>query len=99
MNGIIEIIHESGARNGDLIYVRSAEGVSIPGATLTTAPDLLALKVQAMKANHPLVAVGPPTTDESFADFVIDADAEEPALVKSRTNGRRGIQQEAEAQG
>lgn len=87
LKDIIAIIAESGAGQGDLIYVRSAGGAAIPGAYLTTAPDLLGLKVEAMKSDRPLVATGP-ATNEEFADIVIDADTDTPRLVKHRANGK-----------
>jgi hypothetical protein len=80
------LILESGASGGDLVYVRSNRGVPVPGAQLTTAPDLLGLKAQAVGMSEPLIASGPPI-DETFADVVIDADASEPAIVKAKANG------------
>jgi hypothetical protein len=76
------VIRESGAVAGQLVYVRSSRGVLIEGARLTTSPDLLHLKADAIQSDEPLVAVGP-ATDESYADFVIDADLDEPVIVKS----------------
>lgn len=84
--GIIEIIREIGAADGDLIYVRSSSRERVPGAISTSATDLLGLKVQAVESQSFLVATGP-ATDESFADFVIDANGEEPKVIKGRTNG------------
>lgn len=78
------LIRESGAVAGDLVYIRSSTGLLIDDSRLTTSPDLLHLKADALNAEEPLIAVGP-ATDESFADFVIDADGDEPAIVKSRT--------------
>jgi len=86
---ILTVIRNSGARKGDLIYVRlSSGGVSIEGARLTTAPDLLGLKLEALERDEPLVAMGP-ETNEAFADFVIDAETEEPVVIKSRVAGTR----------
>lgn len=85
---IKEIIRESGAQPGDLIYVRSSTGAGIANARLTTAPDLLGLKLEAIKdGDQPLVATGP-GTDETFADVVIDATESEPVLVKNKSNGQ-----------
>lgn len=80
------LILESGASGGDLVYIRSFRGESVPGARLTTAPDLLGLKAEAVGMSEPLIAIGPPI-DETFADVVIDADAVEPAIVKAKPNG------------
>lgn len=88
---VITVIRESGAGAGDLIYVRSASGITILGARLSTSPDLLHLKSEALRSQEPLVAVGP-ATDETFADVVIDADGPEPAIVKNKTgNGHRPV--------
>lgn len=84
---VISLIYESGASGGDLVYVRSNRGVAVPGARLTTAPDLLGLKAEAVGMSEPLIASGPPI-DETFADVVIDADAVEPSIVKAKVNGR-----------
>jgi hypothetical protein len=59
--------------------------------SLSTAPDLLGLKAEAIGLPEPLVASGPPI-DETFADVVIDADASEPAIVKSKPNGSGLVQ-------
>lgn len=83
---ISALILESGASGGDLVYVRSTRGLLVPGARLTTAPDLLGLKAEAIGLAEPLIASGP-AIDETFADVVIDADATEPAIVKPKPNG------------
>lgn len=80
------LILESGAAGGDLVYIRSAKGLPAPGVRLTTAPDLLGLKAEAVGLDQPLIAGGP-QTDETYADVVIDADATEPAIVKAKLNG------------
>lgn len=80
------LILESGASGGDLVYIRSHRGASVPGARLTTAPDLLGLKAEAVGLSEPLIAIGP-QIDETFADVVIDADASEPAIVKAKSDG------------
>jgi hypothetical protein len=80
---IYELIHESGAVGGDLVYVQSSNGTSLPGARLTTAPDLLGLKAEALGMDKPLIAIGP-GIDLTYADIVIDADAPEPAIIKSK---------------
>lgn len=80
------LILESGASGGDLVFIRSASGATIPGVRLTTAPDLLGLKAEAIGMDQPLIASGP-GVDETYADVVIDADAAEPAIVKGKTNG------------
>lgn len=80
------LILESGASGGDLVYIRSTRGLLVPGARLTTAPDLLSLKAVAVGMDEPLIASGP-RIDETFADVVIDADATEPAIVKGKSNG------------
>jgi hypothetical protein len=80
------LILESGASGGDLVYVRSTKVAPVPGARLTTAPDLLGLKAEALGMDEPLIATGP-QTDETFADVVIDADATEPSIVKAKSNG------------
>lgn len=86
---VVTVIRESGAGAGDLIYVRSSKGISIVGARLSTSPDLLHLKSEALGSDEPLVAVGP-ATDETFADVVIDADQAEPAIVKAKTYNGHG---------
>jgi hypothetical protein len=86
---VVTVIRESGAGAGDLIYVRSSKGITIVGARLSTSPDLLHLKSEALRSEEPLVAVGP-ATDETFADVVIDADQREPAIVKSKADNGSG---------
>ena len=81
---VLALILESGASRGDLVYVRTSRGVPISGARLSTAPDLLGLKADAIGMLEPLIAAGP-AVDETFADVVIDADAIEPAIVKRKT--------------
>ncbi len=83
------LILESGASGGDLVYVRFASGTPFPGARLTTAPDLLRLKAEAVGMDEPLIASGP-RIDETYADVVIDADVSEPAIVKGKSNGSAG---------
>jgi hypothetical protein len=83
---VLALIVESGAAGGDLVYIRSTRGVSIPGARLTTAPDLLGLKAEAVGRSEPLIASGP-RIDDAFADIVIDADTSEPTIVKAKSNG------------
>jgi hypothetical protein len=86
------LILESGASRGDLVFIRSTTGVAIPGTRLTTAPDLLGLKAEAVGLDGYLIASGP-ETDETFADVVIDADAKEPAIVKAKAvaSARTGL--------
>jgi hypothetical protein len=83
---VLTLILESGATGGDLVYIRTTRGVSVPGARLTTAPDLLGLKAEAVGRSEPLIASGP-AIDDSFADVVIDADATEPTIVRAKANG------------
>lgn len=90
---LMAILTSSGAQRGDLVYVRSSRGVALPGARLTTAPDLLGLKLEALRADEPLVATGPPT-DERFADIVIDGDSAQPRVVKARENGSPAVDAE-----
>jgi hypothetical protein len=80
------LVLESGASAGDLVYIRSTKRAPVPGARLTTAPDLLGLKAEAVGLDEPLIASGP-QTDETYADVVIDADATEPTIVKAKSNG------------
>jgi hypothetical protein len=87
---VLALILESGATGGDLVYVRSTRGVAVPGARLTTAPDLLGLKAEAVGKSEPLIASGP-AIDDSFADVVIDADATEPTIVRAKTNGGASV--------
>ena len=88
---VLATIRESGAEAGDLVYIRSSAGVPVAGARLSTSRDLLQLKVEAMSASEPLVAVGP-ETDETFADVVIDANGAEPAIVKAKAhNGEEHV--------
>lgn len=87
---VSSLILESGASGGDLVYIRSDRGLRVPGARLTTAPDLLGLKAEAVGMSEPLIAAGP-QIDETFADVVIDADASEPAIVKTKTNGSASV--------
>lgn len=79
------LILESGAGRGDLVYVRTALAKPVPGALLSTAPDLLRLKAQALEMQEPLIASGPPT-DERWADIVIDGDAAEPAIIRAKAD-------------
>ncbi|MDQ3688956.1 MAG: hypothetical protein M3406_02775 [Chloroflexota bacterium] len=91
---LIALLRHINLRRGDLVYVRSARGASIPGALLTTASDLLTLKVQAVEEAKALIATGP-ATDEAFADYVIDADQDEPKIVKGRLPVRVEIEEAA----
>jgi hypothetical protein len=84
---IIAMIRDSGASAGDLVYVRASRELPIPGARLVTDPDLLRLKAEALECDSPLIATGPPT-DEHFADIVIDADRDQPIVIKRRSAGR-----------
>lgn len=82
---LLTLITESGAAGGDLVYIRSTTGlISSLQARLSTAPDLLKLKAEALGMDEPLIVAGP-LTDETFADVVIDANAPEPAIVKAKT--------------
>jgi hypothetical protein len=80
------LILESGAARGDLVYIRIAGGSAYPGAQMSTAPDLLALKAEAIGLDEPLIASGP-AVDETYADIVIDANPPEPTIVKMRAAG------------
>lgn len=90
MKTVLSLILESGASGGDLVYIRSTRGLLVPGARLTTAPDLLGLKAEAVGLPEPLIASGPPI-DETFADVVIDVDGGEPAIVKAKSNASPSV--------
>lgn len=60
---LVALIAESGAAGGDLVYIRSANGlISSLTARLSTAPDLLKLKVEALGMDEPLIVAGRPRT-------------------------------------
>jgi hypothetical protein len=84
VKNLMALIAESGAAGGDLVYIRSTNGlISSFQARLSTAPDLLKLKVEALGMDEPLIVAGP-FTDETFADVVIDANAPEPSIIKAK---------------
>lgn len=80
---IARLIEACNPEPGDLVYLRTRMGRHFEGVRLTTAPDLLGLKVAAQKLSDALVATGP-ETDERFADIVIGLDSARPYVARDR---------------